>query len=405
MKNRFFFVLYFIQFAAFAQITINGIVTEKSGPLEGAAVYFNNTMLGTTTNNEGKFSLEVKEGQYELIVSYLGYKKIVFTLNTASKNKLLFFKLEEEENTLEEVVITKTVYDDEWKYNLDTFKSEFIGKTEIAKDCEILNPEVLHFNFDAKNNVLVAIARKPLEIKHKNLGYKIIYELEDFTINKNIVSYLGYSRYQNLKGSKRKEILWGKNRLTTYHGSFTHFYQSLLKKTRYQEGFLIHQFKRVPNPKRPSEEAIKKAREFVRLSKSPIDFSKKIDAPKTTLDSSIVILRKVSLPRSIDYLYKSNVPSDSIISSKQGIFYLDFENNLSVVYTKEKEEKGYILRNVFNKMREPLAQTSSIIAINIPTILDKNGFLVSPLDVYYEGYWAYEKFANSLPLDYEPIEQ
>ncbi|MDP4989295.1 MAG: carboxypeptidase-like regulatory domain-containing protein, partial [Polaribacter sp.] len=163
MKNRFFFVLYFIQFAAFAQITINGIVTEKNGPLEGAAVYFNNTMLGTTTNNEGKFSLEVKEGQYELVVSYLGYKKIVYSLNTSSKNKLLVFKLEEEENTLDEVVITKTVYDDEWKYNLDTFKSEFIGKTEIAKDCEILNPEVLHFNFDAKNNVLIAIARRPLE--------------------------------------------------------------------------------------------------------------------------------------------------------------------------------------------------------------------------------------------------
>ena len=405
MKNRFFFILIFIQFAAFAQITINGIVTEKNGPLEGAAVYFNNTMLGTTTNNEGKFSLEVKEGQYELIVSYLGYKKIVYSLNTSSKNKLLVFKLEEEENTLDEVVITKTVYDDEWKYNLDTFKSEFIGKTEIAKDCEILNPEVLHFNFDAKNNVLIAIARRPLEIKHKSLGYKIIYELEDFTINKNMVSYLGYSRYENLKGSKRKQLLWKKNRLTAYNGSYTHFYQSLLKNTTYQEGFIIHQFKRVPNPERPSEEAIKKAREFVRLSKSPIDFSKKIEEPKTALDSSIVILRKVNLPKFTDYLYKSSVPSDSIISLKKGVVSLDFENNLSIVYTKEKEEKGYILRNTFSKMREPLAQTSSIIALNIPTILDKNGFLVSPLDVYYEGYWAYEKFGNSLPMDYEPIEQ
>ena len=405
MKNRFFFILFFIQFSIFAQITINGIVTEKSGPLEGAAVYFNNTMLGTTTDSEGKFSIEVKEGQYELVVSYLGYKKIVYTLNTASKNKLLVFKLEEEENTLDEVVITKTVYDDEWKYNLETFKSEFIGKTAIAKDCEILNPEVLHFTFDAENNVLIAIARKPLEIKHKSLGYKIMYELEDFSINKNMVSYLGYSRYENLKGSKRKQLEWKKNRLITYYGSFTHFYQSLLKKTTYQEGFIIHQFKRVPNPERPSEEAIKKAREFVRLSKSTVDFSKKIEVPKTTLDSSIVTLRKVSLPKSIDYLYKSNVPSDSIISVKEGIYYLDFENNLSIVYTKEKEEKGYILRNAFSKMREPLAQTSSIIAIHIPTILDKNGLLVSPLDVYYEGYWSYEKFANSLPLDYEPIEQ
>lgn len=405
MKNCFFFILFFIKISIFGQITINGIVKEKNGPLEGAAVYFNNTMLGTTTNSDGKFSIKVKEGQYELVVSYLGYQKIIYSLNTSTYKKSLVFKLEEEQNALDEVIITKTIYNDEWKYNLEVFKREFIGRTEIAKDCEILNTEVLHFNYDAKNNILIAIARKPLEIKHRSLGYKIIYELEDFTINKNMVSYLGYSRYENLKGSKRKQLKWKKNRLTTYYGSFTHFYQTLLKNTTYQEGFIIHQFKRVPNPERPSETAIQKAREFVRLSRNPIDFSKKIEDPKTALDSSIVVLRKVNLPKFIDYLYKSNVPSDSIISLKQDVFYLDFENNLSIVYTKEKEEKGYILKNTFSKIREPLAQTSSIIALNIPTILDKNGFLISPLDVYYEGYWSYEKFANSLPLDFEPIEQ
>jgi len=275
MKNRFFFILFFIQFSIFAQVTISGIVADKNGPLEGAAVYFNNTMLGTTTDSEGKFSITVKEGVYDLVVSYLGYKKIIYPLNNSTYKKSLVFKLEEEQNTLDEVIISKTVYNDEWKYNLEVFKREFIGRTEIAVGCKIINPEVLHFNFDAKNNVLTAIARKPLEIKHESLGYKIIYELEDFTINKNMVSYLGYSRYENLKGSKRKQLLWKKNRLIAFNGSFTHFYQTLLKNTTYQEGFIIHQFKRVPNPERPSEEAIKKARKFVRLSKSPIDFSKK----------------------------------------------------------------------------------------------------------------------------------
>lgn len=404
MKKRFFFILLLIQFSVFAQITISGIVADKNGPLEGAAVYFNNTMLGTTTDVQGKFSIKVREGIYDLVVSYLGYKKIIYSLNTSNYKKSLVFKLEEEQNTLDEVIISKTVYNDEWKYNLEVFKREFIGRTEIAAGCKMLNPEVLHFNFDAKNNVLTAIAKKPLEIKHESLGYKIIYELEDFTINKNMVSYLGYSRYENLKGSKRKQLQWTKNRLTAYNGSYTHFYQTLLKNTTYQEGFIIHQFRRVPNPQRPSEEAIKKAREFVKLSKNPIDFSKKIEDPKTTLDSSIVILRKVNLPKSIDYLYKSSIPSDSIISVKNGVISLDFENNLSIVYTKEIEEKGYILRNPFSKMRAPLAQTSSIIPIKIPTILDKNGFMTNPLDVFYEGYWSYEKFGNSLPMDYDPLE-
>jgi len=404
MKNRFFLFLFFIKISIFGQITINGIVTEKNGPLDGAAVYFNNTMLGTTTDSEGRFSLKVKEGQYELVVSYLGYKKIIYSLNTSSFKKSLVFKLEEEQNTLDEIIISKTVYNDEWKYNLETFKREFIGRTEIAADCKILNPEVLHFKFDSKNNILTAIARKTLELKHESLGYKIMYELEDFTINKNMVSYLGYSRYENLKGSKRKQLQWKKNRLATYNGSYTHFYQTLLKNSTYQEGYIIHQFKRVPNLQRPSEDAIQKARNLIKNSGNFINFSKKIETPTTAIDSAILILRKVNLPEYVDFLYKSNIPSDSIISKKNEIYYLDFENNLSIVYTKDKEVKGYILRNSFSNMRAPLAQTSSIIPIKIPTILDRNGLLLSPLDVFYEGYWSYEKFGNSLPVEYEPLE-
>lgn len=38
----------------------------------------------------------------------------------------------------------------------------------------------------------------------------------------------------------------------------------------------------------------------------------------------------------------------------------------------------------------------------MPSMIDKKGILLSPLDVLYEGYWSYEKFANSLPLDYIP---
>ena len=75
MKNRFFFIFLFISLFSIAQITLRGTVYETSGPLEGVALYFNNTMLGSTTNSNGAFSVPIKEGQYALIVSYLGYKK------------------------------------------------------------------------------------------------------------------------------------------------------------------------------------------------------------------------------------------------------------------------------------------------------------------------------------------
>ena len=81
-------------------------------------------------------------------------------------------------------------------------------------------------------------------------------------------------------------------------------------------------------------------------------------------------------------------------------YVIDFENNISIVYIRELEEKGYILRNMFRETRTPLPQTSSIIPLKSTSILDKNGILINPLNVFYEGYWAYEKFADSLPLDY-----
>lgn len=403
MKIRFLLLFLFISSFCFSQITIKGTVYDKNGVLEGAAVYFNNTMIGTTTNEKGEFTLPVKEGQHQLIVSYLGYKTTSYTLKTATYSKPLAFTLVEEENMLDEIIIKKTIYDNVWKYNLQRFEEEFIGKTELSKECKILNPKVLHFEFDAKENIFTAIPRKPLKIMHKGLGYLITYDLIDFKINNNYVSYLGYSRYENLKGSKSKQKRWKKNRLTAYNGSNVHFLKSAINNKIYEEGFMVHQFKRVPNPERPSEKEIKKAREYIRLNRTKISFSQKIDTIKTPIDSALSTIRKSRLPKFKDYLYKSKIPQSEIISIKDGMPYLDFKDNLIIVYTKEKEEKGYILRNTFSKPRKAEFQTSNLIPINRPSEIDKKGILLNPLDVYYEGYWSYyEKVGTFLPLDYVP---
>ena len=126
MKNRFLFFFILSSFTLWCQPTIKGTIYDKNGVLENVAVYLNNTMFGTTTDVKGEFELKVKEGQYELIVSYLGYKKIVYSLNTSNYTKPLTFFLEEEENILDEIVIKKIVYDEEWKYNLQAFKDGFL---------------------------------------------------------------------------------------------------------------------------------------------------------------------------------------------------------------------------------------------------------------------------------------
>lgn len=402
MKNRFFFICLFLTSFCFAQTRITGTVYEISGPLEGVAVYLNNSMLGTTTNASGTFSFPVKEGQYNLIISYLGYKKIIYPLNTSTYSKPLVFTLVEEENVLDEIFFKKVVYDKKWKNNLSVFKKEFIGISALSKDCEILNATVLYFEFNAKDNIFKAHAREPLQIKHKSLGYLITYELESFVKNKNYVTYLGYSRYQELPGNKRKQKRWKQNRLKAYNGSAIHFYKSVIQNKIKEVGYTVNLFKRVPNKERPSEASIKKARELVKLSGKFINFSRKIDTPKNAIDSAMVVLKKMKLPKYRDYVYKNDITTDEIITVTNNVINLDFENNLNIVYSREKEEEGFILRLPYNKRKAPGFQSSYLIPLKYKTVLDKKGILVRPLDVFYEGYWSYEKFANSLPLDYVP---
>jgi len=400
-KNIFVILLLLLFQFSNAQIVLKGNVSSKNTPLEGAAVYVNNSSIGTSTDSNGNFELTVKSGSYDIVVSYLGFKTISYPLHTSNYKEPLLFILEEDANMLDEVVIRNTIYDDNWKYNLNQFKTSFIGLSTLAKDCEILNPKVLHFEFDARNVKLEAFAKEPLKIKHKSLGYLITYDLVYFRLEKNVVTYLGYTKYEDLKGGRSKKRKWEKNRLSAYKGSREHFYKSLLDGSTKLEGFIVNQFRRVKNPQRPSDDEIRKARLYLR-SKGFRNYSKKISTPKTAIDSSLLIIRKSRLSKYVDYLYKKDIPINDIISQEGEKHHLTFKDYLSIVYTKEKEDLNYG-RSVFsNKKRTPGPQTSSIVLIKkSPYIEENSGQIISPLDVFYEGYWAFEKMAETLPLDYE----
>ncbi len=56
--------------------TVSGFIkdAESGENLPGANVYIEELLKGTTTNQYGFFSITIAEGQYHLVVSYLGYK-------------------------------------------------------------------------------------------------------------------------------------------------------------------------------------------------------------------------------------------------------------------------------------------------------------------------------------------
>ncbi|MBA6155725.1 carboxypeptidase-like regulatory domain-containing protein [Tenacibaculum sp. S7007] len=401
MKKELILFLFAITFTltTLSQISVKGKITSiNNQSLEGASVYFNNTTIGTITDSKGYFELNAPNSNYKMIISYLGFKTKQVSIK--SSNEFLTIKLEEDTTLLNEVVLSKTKYDENWKYNLARFKQSFLGRSKLAQECKILNEKDLHFDYNAKTNTLTAFAKEPLKIKHNGLGYLIIYDLVDFTIKDKQLFFSGYAQYKNLKKSVRKK--WKQNRLDAYNGSQMHFLRSLIDKEIKQEGFVVNQFKRVLNPERPSEEKIKLAKELVKLYGNNIDFSRQIASPKTTLDSALVTLKKSRKPKYRNYLYKRNVLYKDMISFENELHFFNFKNYLMVIYTKEPEEENYVM-GLFGKKREPLkVQTSNIVLLNGKSIIDKTGVL-APDSFFNEGYWAFEAFANMLPLDYQPL--
>lgn len=401
--KKLFLLFFLVSVASNAQVIIKGSVVSFHGkPLEGASVYLNNTTIGVYTDEEGNFEFILREGTYDIVVSFIGYKTIQHSLNTTKNTNPLVFKLLPETTVLDEVFLKKTRYNNEWKYNLSRFKQALLGRTVLAKNCKILNPKVLHFEYDTKTGTLTAEIKEPLKIEHKGLGFLITYDMVDFTLEKNRLSYLGYTKYENLSGGKRKQKRWKQNRLKAFNGSRMHFVRSLRSQNLKEEGFVVNQFKRVLNADRPSEEAIKKARQLIRLNGGLITFGKKITNPKTPLDLAMITLEKARLPKYRDILYKQNVPySDMILISKKNIL-IQFEDYLSVIYTKEPEEKNYMQNNFLNRRKALDLQTSAITMLTKTAILDPSGDIRNPLDIFSEGYWSYEQFADLLPLDYNP---
>ena len=402
MKKELVFLLLFINSIVFSQIQIEGkVISNTNEPLEGASVYFNNTTIGTITNSKGKFNLKIKEGSYTLVISFLGFKTQQLLINSEQKLQQITIKLEEDNNMLNEVVIKKIVYDENWKYNLARFKQAFLGRTKLANECKIVNEKDLYFEYNHKTNTLSAHSKKPLRIKHLGLGYIINYDLIDFTLQNYQLFFSGYAKYENLKNSIKKK--WKRNRLEAYNGSQMHFLRSLASKRLKEDGFIVNQFKRVLNPNRPTDEKINLARELFMLNSEPIDISKNIPNPITPLDSAIVILQKAKLPKYQDLLYKREVEYQNMISYNNNTPYLDFKDYLMIIYTKEVEEDNYLIGMFSKRKKASGVQTSNIVLLEGKSEIDLSGILVNPNAVFNEGYWGFESFANMLPLDYQPL--
>ena len=108
MRNYTLFAFLFFSLSNFAQI--RGTVTDDKGnPLPFVSVFEENTYAGTTTNEQGKYQLNVKEiGGNIITIQYLGYKTQKHILQINQFPHYFDVRLKEENYNLQEVVLSST---------------------------------------------------------------------------------------------------------------------------------------------------------------------------------------------------------------------------------------------------------------------------------------------------------
>lgn len=97
------FAFFYVVFGMEAQNRIEGTVVDKKSqePLVGASVLIEGTTRGVTTDIEGNFKLEnVQPGSYNLVVSYVSYKKMLLPSVKVLSSEPTILKIEMEEAEL-----------------------------------------------------------------------------------------------------------------------------------------------------------------------------------------------------------------------------------------------------------------------------------------------------------------
>ena len=161
-----------------SNFTVTGkIVDSASGEaLASASVFCQNTTQGTASNKEGSFYLSLKEGGYDLIITYTGYKSQLIRISPELKTHDLLILLTKEEKSIEEVVIrSSNEVKDGWEKYGKFFLDNFIGTTPFSQKCSLQNPEVLKFYYFRKSDKLKVTAEEPLIIFNYALGYNLRY--------------------------------------------------------------------------------------------------------------------------------------------------------------------------------------------------------------------------------------
>ena len=366
----------------FSQTRIDGRIVDKSTsePLVGVNVFFSKTTWGATTDDNGFYRLtNIPAGQYELVVSMIGYEVEREQMIIKSDERFtLNFRLQSRAILMSEINVTAKT-DRVWKKSYDRFRRSFLGTSKNGESCLILNEFVL--TFDDNDQYFKAKASQPIRIENPELGYRITYILDDFEIDGTEVRYAGDHYYESMSSkSKRQLKKWEKNRKKSYNGSLRHLLKTLTD--RFDLRFTFNEGMIIQNDNWNSIAGRKKdplVREGFSISMNKKDL----------FGTSLIIEEEYKPLRSDTLVFPGATFEQPMLS---------FEGRMMVVYMKESPELAYMMEN---DSPSSYKQTSYLLLRADSVNYDRDGRYFEPYMIEQQGYSSWERIGDQLPFNYE----
>jgi hypothetical protein len=343
-------VLFSLNFSH-AQFIVTGFVRDSATgePLSPASVYGQNTTIGTITDREGRFSLDLKSGGYDLVISFTGYQ--TQTVRVRESRQIDVWMIKEDRSLSEVVVRTSNEVPNGWEKYGDFFVEHFIGATPNATKTRLENPESLKFYFSKRSNKLKVLATEPLRISNHALGYHLTYQLDSFIYNykTDINSYRGNSFFTEMEGTDSMRLAWERARANAYEGSLLHFMRSYYDSTLEEEGWIVDMLDE------KNEKKFNKVNPYDTLYYSPLDSTMQIE---------------IWYPRKLSITYRNKYPE--------------------IEYLKKM------------KLPKDIPYPISYIELNDAIAIMENGYFYEQKDWLNQGYWSWKNLADLLPYNYIP---
>jgi hypothetical protein len=409
-----------------AQSTISGkiVAADTRKPVAFANVFLANTSIGVTSKEDGSFTLSnIPEGQYQLVVSSVGFEAFMRPFKTKELPLQLEVLLKPKVDELKEVVVGSYEKNgwDKWG---DVFLEHFIGTSVFAEETELMNKDVLRFRFDPQADMLTVTARDRLVINNKALGYILHYDLEffEFDIKNREFRFSGYPFFEEMSTTHASlQEKWERRRSDAYHGSLMHFMRSFYNNQLKEQGFEVRRKMVLTEAEKNRVTLLNE--EIKRMRKIPGDTGRANpnDNNNSELTGYVNMVMKARVGEMI--VPDIQLSMDRISGKGDGQSReLLFTESLEIRYPAKRFPREYgrasVTPSPVTKGTRTWVNTGSImvgktvfsdltlVANNQPVNVYSNGSFDNGLNIvtsYYLSWW--EKICNKLPYGYQPLKK